>query len=245
MPLLETRGSASARGFGLFGGSNREPAGSYTFANGFSGASYVPLGWATVTVTLYGSGGAGMPSYTNSTSGTGSIVTKTGVPPSTLFIRCPTGRTTSQWSGGGSGGTGAVMTNTGYNGNPGGAVCAATWASRASVLVAAGGGGDSTSPSRASNAGGTEGTNYGDGSVASTTNNGANGGGGGGCYYGGGGGGGGYSKGGNGGSVKNGGNAGGNGAAASASGTGSFNYSTVAVGGSGNAGLGFAKISWG
>lgn len=240
MPLLETRGSLAAKGFGFTGGS-KEPPGTYTFNNGFSGLSYQPKGWTTVTVTLYGGCGTNNKNLSSFSSyGLGSTVVKTNVPVSSLNIYCPNGVYTSQWSGGGNGGIGATASVNPFNGGYGGAVCAATWSG--GTLVAAGGGGNASNQSRTSRQGGIEGTNYGSGGNASSGSNGANGIGSP-CYYGGGGGGGGYSVGGYGGSTNQGGNAGGNGATPSPTGTGSYGYSAITVGTS--SGLGYATISWG
>jgi hypothetical protein len=224
------------------GGVAKEPAGSYNFANGFSGSSYKPQGYTTVTLTLRGSGGRRLNNNQNAVYGLGSIVTKNNVPVATLNIYCPSGNRVSQWAGGGSGGVKGVTSTVVYDGGDGGGVCAATWDNGSSVMVAAGGGGGCYVENRVGRQGSIEGTTYGS-SFQSTPagNNGGNGSGAS-CYYGGGGGGGGYSQGGAGGSVNVGGRAGGNGATPSTGGPGSYNYDTITVGA--HSGGGTATISW-
>lgn len=242
MPTIITIGAMGPRGFGLTGGA-KEPPGSITYNNGYSGASYKPIGYSTVTVTCYGSwgtsGGYGASrGYPN--AGNGSTATATNVPVANLMIYCPSGTRISQWSGGGNGGLGGVVAVPAFNGAAGGAVCAATWTG--GVLVAAGGGGYASRTDRLTRLGGYEnsGTALGDNATPPTNSNGANAAGGG-CYYGGGGGGGGYSLGGGGGSNNNGGRAGGNGATPSPTGTGSYGYSSLSFSNSSN---GFAVVSW-
>ena len=243
MPTIITIGGASARGFG-FAGRSTEPPGSITYANGYSGPSYQPIGYANVTVTCYGSRGTNSGySGTYPDAGKGSVATNNSVPVASLMIRCPSGVRTSQWSGGGSGGTGAPVSQSAYNGLAGGAVCAATWTG--GVLVAAGGGGSASyatggNPNRV---GGYEGmsTTVPTALFNSSGSNGADAPSVGACYYGGGGGGGGYSVGGNAGLTNSGGRAGGNGNAPSPTGTGSYGYTSIATTSTAS---GFAVVSW-
>lgn len=244
MPTVITIGGAAARGFGLTAGV-KEPPGSITYNNGYSGASYKPKGYSTVTVVCYGSYGtnSGYGGSPYEDAGKGSVATNTAVPVATLMIYCPSGVRVSQWPGGGSGGTGATVSQTNWNGHAGGAVCAATWTG--GVLVAAGGGGSSSySTSRVSRYGGYEGsgTALGNNTYPPSTNNGVSSPNVGSCYYGGGGGGGGYSLGGGAGSTNNGGRAGGNGATPSPTGTGSYGYTSLSTT---NQQAGYAVVSWG
>lgn len=245
MPTIITIGGASARGFGLTA-SKREPPGSITYNNGYTGPSYQPIGYTKVTVTCRGSrgtnsgyGGSGV--YQD--AGNGSVATNNNVPVANLMIYCPSGVRQSQWSGGGSGGTGATVTVSAYNGLAGGAVCAATWTG--GLLVAAGGGGSasfntSSAPSRY---GGYEGSGsaLGDNAYPPFNSNGTSSPPIGACYYGGGGGGGGYSLGGGAGSHRNGGRAGGNGATPTTTGPGSYGYTSLSTTSTTS---GFAVVSW-
>lgn len=244
MPTIITIGGASARGFG-FAGSSKEPPGSITYANGYSGASYQPIGYTTVTVTCVGSRGtaSGYGASPYQDAGSGSVAVNNSVPVANLMIRCPSGVRVSQWSGGGSGGTGAPVTQSAFNGLAGGAVCAATWTG--GVLVAAGGGGAaSVAYSRVSRYGGYEGsgTALGNNAYPPSSSDGASSPNVGNCYYGGGGGGGGYSLGGGAGSVNNGGRAGGNGATPTTTGPGSFGYTSIATTSQQS---GYAIVAWG
>lgn len=243
MPTIITIGGASARGFG-FAGKSKEPPGSITYANGYSGASYQPIGYTTVTVTCRGSVGtySGYGTGVYQDAGKGSVATNNNVPVANLMIYCPSGVRISQWSGGGSGGTGAPVTVTPYSGLAGGAVCAATWTG--GLLVAAGGGGSASfNVTGVSRYGGYEGSGsaLGDNAYPPSNSNGTSSPNVGACYYGGGGGGGGYSLGGGAGSHRNGGRAGGNGATPTTTGPGSYGYTSLSTTSTTS---GFAVVSW-
>lgn len=241
MPTIVTIGGASARGFGLTA-SSIEPPGSITYNNGYTGPSYQPRGYITVTVTCRGSHGTlsdyGSAPYVD--AGKGSVAVNNNVPVASLMIYCPSGVRISQWPGGGSGGTPGVSAMS--NGVAGGAVCAATWTG--GVLVAAGGGGKSGgSTSSQGRFGGYEGmsTSFPNSNTPSSGNNGANAPSVGACYYSGGGGGGGYSVGGFAGGTNVGGRAGGNGATPTTTGPGSFGYTSLSITSNTS---GFAVVSW-
>jgi hypothetical protein len=224
----------------MLGGGAVEPEdpGDITYAAGYAGSIYEPIGWDTVDLELKGSCGRSYNSSGWSLSGKGSLVTKDGVVPGDVTLGVA--NMISGGTGVGYGGTGG---STLYGGGNGGA---STMANIDGTKTFAGGGGGDGGPvpgggDRPGNIegeiAGTPGytssnLNGGDGYCSPTGPAPCN------CYYGGGGGGGGGTQGGYGGAPRNGGSGAGQGSTG-----GSINYTTVTVGN--NGGNGSAKVSWG